>query len=72
MIYVYIFSTADWLIEMMKKSLKITGSEEKAEQKLEQLDLDGVAKFIAAEKCSKVITMAGAGISTCKYLCELV
>ena len=55
---------------MTKKSLKITGSEEKPEQKLEQLDLDGVAKYIADGKCKKIITMAGAGISTCEKLSD--
>lgn len=31
---------------------------------LDQMNLDGVANYIKAGKCNKIITMAGAGIST--------
>ncbi len=59
--------SAEWLIEMMKKKLNLgDGEEEKPEQKLETLTLEGVAKYIADGKCKRIVTMAGAGISTCK------
>ncbi|XP_077979200.1 NAD-dependent protein deacetylase sirtuin-2-like [Glandiceps talaboti] len=39
-------------------------SEEDVEQVLEDLTLQGIAKYIIDKKCKNIITMAGAGIST--------
>lgn len=36
-------------------------------QVLEEVNLDGVVKWIKSERCKNIITLAGAGISTCKY-----
>lgn len=38
-----------------------------ANRVLETVDLDGVVKWINSERCKNIITLAGAGISTCKY-----
>ena len=36
------------------------------ESVLEEVTFEGIAKYIASEKCQKIVTMAGAGISTCE------
>ncbi|XP_033735571.1 NAD-dependent protein deacetylase sirtuin-2-like isoform X2 [Pecten maximus] len=51
----------EWLMDMMKLSLGLGPS---PEQVLETLDMDGVVNYIKSGKCKKIITMAGAGIST--------
>lgn len=35
---------------------------------LHELSLDGIVKYIKEKPDCKIITMAGAGISTCKYI----
>lgn len=35
---------------------------------LEEVNLDGIVKWMKSEQCQNVITMSGAGISTCKLL----
>lgn len=35
------------------------------------LDFDGVVDYIKEKKCSKIIVMIGAGVSTCKLSCFL-
>lgn len=42
-------------------------NESQGSQILAELSLDGIAEFIKSSGCRKVITMAGAGISTCRY-----
>lgn len=37
------------------------------EQVLDEVNLDGIVKWIKSERCKNIITLAGAGISTCKY-----
>lgn len=37
-------------------------------QILEKVDIDGIADYIKAKKCNAIITLAGAGISTCKSI----
>uniref|UniRef100_A0A2A4K008 Uncharacterized protein n=1 Tax=Heliothis virescens TaxID=7102 RepID=A0A2A4K008_HELVI len=37
------------------------------DQVLEEVSLDGIVKWIQSERCKNIITLAGAGISTCKY-----
>lgn len=32
---------------------------------LTKFDLDGIVEYIVSGKCANIITMAGAGISTC-------
>lgn len=36
------------------------------EQVLDEVNLDGIVKWIKSERCKNIITLAGAGISTCK------
>ena len=38
------------------------------EQLLDTVDFDGIANYMNSERCKRVITMAGAGISTCQYI----
>lgn len=38
------------------------------EKVLSDVSLDGVVGWINSDRCKNVITLAGAGISTCKYL----
>lgn len=54
----------------LKRALNIADdkNKEKPEQLLETLTAEGVAKFINSEKCKHIVTMAGAGISTCKII----
>lgn len=35
---------------------------------LEEVNLDGIVKWMKSEQCQNIITMSGAGISTCKLL----
>lgn len=37
-----------------------------SEKVLDDVNIDGVVKWIQGERCKKVITLSGAGISTCK------
>ncbi len=52
-------------MSQMKKHLNIS-DEAKPEQLLEDVSLEGIIKYIKSGKCKKIVTMAGAGISTCK------
>lgn len=36
------------------------------DQVLDEVNLDGIVKWIKNERCKNIITLAGAGISTCK------
>lgn len=68
-LHLYLFFTVvvvgDWLSKLMQQSLGIGA--EKPEQLLKTVDFEGVADFIKTKKDCKIITMAGAGISTCKF-----
>lgn len=35
---------------------------------LDNVSIEGIAEFLKSDKCKNVITMAGAGISTCKSI----
>lgn len=41
--------------------------EKEIEKVLESVSLEGVVEYMKSDKCKNIITMAGAGISTCKY-----
>lgn len=66
--------TEDSGVEKIRKylaqKLGIHDSEEESEPPspniLTELSIDGIAEFIKSTGCRKVITMAGAGISTCR------
>ena len=53
----------EWLRKYLARSLGIS-MEPPPVCLLEELTLEGIAKYIASDKCHKIITMAGAGIST--------
>ena len=72
--YSFIFSTlylliilflAQWLAGLFKKGLDLEDAPAR-EKVIPSLDITGVAEFIKSGKCKHIITMAGAGISTCK------
>jgi NAD-dependent deacetylase sirtuin 2 len=48
----------------MKKSLNIS-DEPKPESVLDEVSFEGIARYIKSDKCKNIVTMAGAGISTC-------
>jgi len=58
---------AEWLANLFKRQLGL-GTESKAEVEkvLEKPDFDSVVKYIKSDRCKNIITLAGAGISTCK------
>lgn len=65
MFYLILFcSTADSLTAYLAHSLALR---EKPKSKLEELTLNGIAKYLMSDQCNNIITMAGAGISTCKF-----
>lgn len=54
------------LAEMMK-NLKMKKPGEDVEKILDAPDLDNIIRYILSGKCKNIITMAGAGISTCNF-----
>lgn len=44
------------------------GLKEKPPSKLEEVTFAGIAEYLASDQCKNVITMAGAGISTCECI----
>jgi len=58
---------AEWLASLFKRHLGL-GTESKAdvEKVLEKPDFDSVVKYMKSDRCKNIITLAGAGISTCK------
>ena len=61
-------STGDWFRKYFEKALDINSDEPKPESLLEEVTFEGIAKYINSDKCQKIVTMAGAGISTCKLI----
>lgn len=62
---------AEWLASLFKQRLGFgTAAKEDVEKVLEKPDFDSIVKFIQSDQCKNIITMAGAGISTCKYFCS--
>jgi len=59
---------AEWLASLFRRHVGL-GSESKSEVEkiLEKPDLDSVIKYIKSDRCKNIITLAGAGISTCKF-----
>jgi hypothetical protein len=35
---------------------------------LDEVSFEGIARYIASDKCNKIVVMTGAGISTCMLL----
>lgn len=56
-----------WTVESLSRYLLDALSlAEDTTQILEEVSFEGVAKYITSGKCQNIITMVGAGISTCK------
>ena len=69
-IYFFFFScsflfTGEWLRNLFRN---LTLRSDPCEQILEEVSFEGIAHYIKSGKCKKIITMAGAGISTCKFV----
>ena len=59
---------AQWLANLMGQTLNIEEKDvEPPTQLLDEVTFEGVAKYIRSDPCKKVVVMAGAGISTCKF-----
>lgn len=43
-------------------------SEQSQQKVLREVNLDGIIEYVKENENCKIVTMAGAGISTCKYL----
>lgn len=56
-------SANDWFNQFFKKAVRVD-DEPKPESVLDEVNFDGIARYIASDKCKKIVTMAGAGIST--------
>lgn len=41
-------------------------SSQSSEKVLDEVSLEGIVNWIKSERCKNIITLAGAGISTCK------
>lgn len=53
---------------MQNKLQDLFSAKPKPEQLLDEVSYVGIIRFIKDNKCKNIITMAGAGISTCEYL----
>lgn len=58
-----LISAGEWFQKYFSKALDIS-DEPKPESLLDEVTFEGIAKYINSEKCKKIVTMAGAGIST--------
>ena len=57
----------DKLQQLMARALNLgAGKPAEVEQVLDEVSFEGVARFIKSGKCKNIVTMVGAGISTCK------
>ncbi|KAJ8874421.1 hypothetical protein PR048_025270 [Dryococelus australis] len=56
------------VLQYFARKLRLTTDEEQQQKKiLDDFSLEGIARYILDGKAKNIITMAGAGISTCKY-----
>ena len=51
----------------MLRKLQLQDNNEEKEKLLHEFTLHGIAKYILDGKAKNIVTMAGAGISTCSY-----
>ena len=57
----------DKLQQLMARALTLgAGKPAEVEPVLDEVSFEGVAGFIKSGKCKNIVTMVGAGISTCK------
>ena len=52
---------------MLAGSLQRNNDEPQGKSLLDEVSFKGIAQYIKSGKCKKIVTLAGAGISTCKY-----
>ena len=55
------------MLEMLAGSLQRNNDEPQGKSLLDEVSFKGIAQYIKSGKCKKIVTLAGAGISTCKY-----
>lgn len=59
---------AEWLASLFQRHLYLgTESKGDVEKVLDKPDFDSVVKYMKSGRCKNIITLAGAGISTCKF-----
>ena len=58
--------SAEFLASQIKQSLNLNAEVEKPEQLLEEVTINGIVQYMKSGKCKNIITMTGAGISTCE------
>ena len=56
-----------WLRRYLAKSMGIL-FEDLPECLLDEVSFEGIARYIASDKCNKIVVMTGAGISTCMFM----
>ena len=62
-----IFDISVGMLEMLAGSLQRNNDEPQGKSLLDEVNFKGIAQYIKSGKCKKIVTLAGAGISTCKY-----
>jgi len=64
-----IWFVPEWLASLFKSHVSL-GSESKGEVEkvLEKPDFDSIVNYMKSDRCKNIITLAGAGISTCKIV----
>jgi len=62
-----IFDISVGMLEMLAGSLQRNNDEPQGKSLLDEVSFKGIAQYIKSGKCKKIVTLAGAGISTCKY-----
>ena len=64
------FFTVEELSRLLQEKMSALfsggGGDSEDDKILEEVTLDGIVKYIETHKCKNIVTMAGAGISTCK------
>lgn len=63
--------SVDSLRKYLAEKLGISDKDEEKIKILDSVSLDGIADYVKNKKCKNVITMAGAGISTCNNYIEI-
>jgi len=62
-----IWLAAECLANLFKRQLGLgTESKGEVEKVLTKPDFDSVVEYMKSDRCKNIITLAGAGISTCK------
>jgi len=62
-----IWFAAEWLASLFQRHVSLgTQSKAEVEKVLDKPDFDSVIKYMKSGRCKSIITLAGAGISTCE------